>query len=423
MCVDVLTRHAEPPGEIFRRVVLHHGAMPHAGTVVPADADMRIVGEIVRGVNPRPFVAHLLQDGQVVLVDIGEMRELVVCGAGESQRPDKIVCRVFRLAAIEPAVIEVDRPHGKLEFQPREPGFLHLLLEPFQGIGRLLHAAQSRDQLRQVVDHEDRLAVDLVVLRVFEILFDVPPAYLFELLAVDLSRPDHILLVYPRQARIPVVEYVVVGPHEVKPHFVHVAGLQEPVVERGLHERPSVVPVPVENKDVHPVAGRLVDLHRHYRRIGFVDIAPQRFAIPVVPRIALLHGHDGLPFPDPHRPERPQARVVRRIGGVDIGRHVVSARGFALLLRSCAARPAGKAEGRGRDAVFYQGFHRTEELVCRWLNLVKFLFRGTACISCRFRRGTGRCGRPSSRHARASVSVCPAARPGPQPACARPATC
>ena len=37
--------------------------------------------------------------------------------------------------------------------------------------------------------------------------------------AFDLSRPDHILLVYARQARIPMVEYVVVGPHEVKPHF------------------------------------------------------------------------------------------------------------------------------------------------------------------------------------------------------------
>ena len=52
-----------------------------------------------------------------------------------------------------------------------------------------------------VEQFEHRLSVDLVVLRVLEILFDVSPAYFFELLAVDLSRPDHILLVYARQAR------------------------------------------------------------------------------------------------------------------------------------------------------------------------------------------------------------------------------
>ena len=49
--------------------------------------------------------------------------------------------------------------------------------------------------------------------------------------------------------------------------------------------------------------------------------------------------------------------------------------------------------------------------------------RGTACISCRCRRGRDRCVPPSFRRAEASASVSRPDRPVRRPACAKPATC
>ena len=59
---------------------------------------------------------------------------------------------------------------------------------------------------------------------------------------------------------VPVVLFhIVVGPHKIKLHVGIVFRLQESVVQRAFEERPSVIPVPVEDKDVDAVANSRFD--------------------------------------------------------------------------------------------------------------------------------------------------------------------
>ncbi len=245
--------------------------------------------------------------------------------AVEAQVADELVPGPsgLHLGLVHAAVVELAVPHGELEFQVREAGFLHFLPEPGQGILRSLHASDSLDEGAHLVNHEHRLAVNLVVIGLLEKQFYVPLADFLELPAVHSPAVNDVPLLVPGNAGIPVVPYIVVGPHEVELHLVPVAGFQEALRESGFHPGAAVQPVPVEDEDIHPVRGGLVNLHLHHGRIGLVDIAPEGMAVPGVAGEAFLHGENGFPFSHSHGPEGSQARIPRRIGGIKISRNII----------------------------------------------------------------------------------------------------
>ena len=243
--------------------------------------------------------------------------------AVEAELPDELVARLVGLCRIESAVVELRCPHRELQFEVWEASLLHLSPKPFQGIACLLNTSDALDEGREFVNHEHGLAVYLVVVRLPEEKLNVAPAHLLEGFATHAAPPDDVALAKMGDARVPVVLYVMVCPHEVEPHLVGIAGFQEAVGKRCLHEGTLVEPIPIEDEDVHAVAGGLLNLHFHDSRVGLVDVSPQRTTVPVVSGIALLHGHHRLPFAHARWPEGPQTRIVGSIGGIEVSRNVV----------------------------------------------------------------------------------------------------
>ena len=337
---------AERRFEALGRIVLHHGTLSETGAVVPADGHMRIIRDGELGVELVPLLVGAVQDGLVVVIHPDEVAELVVGHAVETEVPDEGFPGPagIHLRFVHTAVVELAVPHRELEFQVREPGILHFLPEPGQGVPGLLHAADSLDERVHFIDHEHRLSVDLVVVRLLEKQLDVPLADLLELLPVHTPAVDDVPFLMTGDAGIPVVADVVVGPHQVELHLVPVAGLQEAFREGRFHPRAAVQPVPVEDKYVHAMAGGLVDFHLHHGRIGLVDVAPEGMAVPGMAGIPFLHGEHRLPFAQAHGPEGPQAHVVGRIGRIQVGRHVIG-------LGGCVEQ----GDGEGRDK--QQSFH------------------------------------------------------------------
>ena len=59
-------------------------------------------------------------------------------------------------------------------------------------IDSLFHPSQTVYQIRDIINHKDRLAVNFVILRVFEIFLDIPFTDFLKLLPVYFARPNHI---------------------------------------------------------------------------------------------------------------------------------------------------------------------------------------------------------------------------------------
>ena len=321
--VEVCLGLAQGLLEALGGVATRHGATARTGAVVPADGDVGVVGDGELALQFLPLGIGRGEDGGVVIIDVDEMAELIVRHAVESELADEAVAGTIGLCGIEAAVVELGLPHGELQLKVGEAGALNLLAEPAEGIRGLLNPAQPLDEGGDLVDHEDGLAVDLIIIGLAEEQLDVAAAHLLEGLAADAPTPDDVALAEMGDARVPVVLHVVVGPHEVELHLVAVAGTEEAVGERRLHEGALVEPVPVEDEDVDAMAGGLLNLHLHHGRVGLVDVAPQRMAVPVMAGVALLHGHHGLPLAHAQGPEGAEARVVSRIGRIEIRRHVV----------------------------------------------------------------------------------------------------
>ena len=307
---------------------------------------MRIIRDRKLGVEFVPLLIRTVQDGLVVVIHPDVVAELVVGHAVEAEVPDEIFPGPagVHLRLVHAAVVELAVPHRELEFQVREPGILHFLPEPGQGVPGRLHAADSFDERVHLIDHEHRLPVDLVVVGLLEEQFDVPFADLLELLPVHASAVDDIPLMMPGDTGVPVVTDVMVRPHQVELHLVPVAGLQEAFREGRFHPRAAVQPVPVEDEYVHAVAGGLVDFHLHHGRIGLIDVAPERVAVPGMAGIPLLHREHRLPLAHPHGPEGTQAHIVGGIGRIQVGRHVIG-----------LGSGAEQRHGKGRDK--HQSFH------------------------------------------------------------------
>ena len=221
----------------------------------------------------------------------------------KSKLTGELVTRTFGfgLGVIHTAEIELVIPHRKLKLEVGETSLFHFLAEPFQGIHGLVNASDTFDESSHLINHKNGLAVNLVIVRLLEKHLDIPLADLLELLSVNSAPPDDVLASDPC---VPAIVHIVVRPHQVELHLVPVGGLEETLRKGCLHERPTVEPVPVKDEHIDSVAGRLLNLHLHDRRVSLIDIPPKRMAVPIMAGIALLHGHDGLPLSPVHRPER-----------------------------------------------------------------------------------------------------------------------
>ena len=251
--VDVSLCFAQSLFYVFGRIVLYDGTLASAWTVVPPQADVRIVWYRKVTLESFPFLCCLLNNVRIVVVDVEEMAELVVAGTVETDFPNKSILRFVILPGVETAVVEIWSPHGQLQFEVGETCFLHFLAEPLHGIRCLVDASKTIDKVLDIVNHKDGLAVYLVIVGLREEHLDVAPTNLLELLAANPSTPDNVVLAEMSNASVPIVEDIMVGPHQIELHAI--ASLEEPIRKCGLHERPSVVPVPVEDEDIDAVVG------------------------------------------------------------------------------------------------------------------------------------------------------------------------
>ena len=138
----------------------------------------------------------------------------------------------------------------------------------------------------------------------FEIFLDITFANLFKLLAIHLAGPDHIIFFDSSQTGIPDIHHIMVCPHQIELHFIHIISFQETIIQRCLHKRTAIKPIPVKNKNIYTMLCCLFYFHRHNRRICFINIPPQRFAVPIMSGISLLHRHNSFPLTYPYRPKR-----------------------------------------------------------------------------------------------------------------------
>ena len=212
-------------------------------------------------------------------------------------------------------------PDGELQMEIRETGGSDLLPEPVQRLPGFFDAAQPPHEVHNVVDHEDRTAVDLVIVRPGEVLFDHPVRDGLKFGPGLGTEPDGAAPI--ADPLVPEKTGVVVGPHEIELHLSVVRRAEESIVQTLFEEGPAVVPVPVVDEHVHAVGERFSDLEFHDGGIGFVLRAPERSAGQDVVRASLLCGKYGLPFSVPLRPEGDGTRLFARVGGPDISGDVV----------------------------------------------------------------------------------------------------
>ena len=214
-----------------------------------------------------------------------------------------------------------------------------LFAEPLQRVAGGLDAAQTLDQVVHVVDHEQGLAINLVVVGTGEVVVDDAVGHDLKLVAIHRAQPDVGILTAPEQVReagIPGVARVVVGPHDVELHLFVVGGPQEALVEALLQEGTAVVPVPVVDEDVDAVLDGLVDLHLHNLRVGLVTATPEGLAIPLV--VGGLEGHaggdthNGLPLTDAVGPELTGTEFLAGVRRPDVGRNIVLLHGVDSFL-------------------------------------------------------------------------------------------
>ena len=188
---------------------------------------------------------------------------------------------------------------------PRQTGIDAFLPEPVECGNGLSLAAHLTDEGRGLVDGKDRHAIDLVVVRQFEIILDQMVGDPVEYLRRNRLRP--VDLAFVGVGRIEVGGHHVVGPHQVELHLPVVLRLQETLVQHIFQKRTVIVPIPVKNESIDPVFEGRSDFPLLHLRIGLVQIAPQRdvgLTVPVEFGTGLVNG---LPFTDSVR-ENPNLR-------------------------------------------------------------------------------------------------------------------
>ena len=293
---------------------------------------MGIIGEGEFLLQPCPFRRHVRQNLEIRPVDVGKVHILIM-GAGIKAQFAKFPGGNGLFPVHAGDVGGSLAPHGKLQMQPLQPLPHAFLPEPVDLPAGRVNASQTPHQIGHVVDHENRLAVNGVIIGLREVIpnhMGHGPAEFGRVLS---PLPDYRVQI-PAVALVPQLHRVVIGPHQVEFHLPVVLGLQKTVVQTVLQKRPAIVPVPVVYKNVHAVVHRGGNFHLHYVGIRFVHISPQGPARPGVPRKLGARGLHRLPFPHALRPENPGAGLVAGIGRPDVGGHVV----FTLCQRKSPPR-------------------------------------------------------------------------------------
>ena len=196
--------------------------------------------------------------------------------------------------------------------KPCQSGLHSLPAEPCESIHGLFNAPKAGDQAFQVIDLKERAAVDPVIRRVREIFPDQAGGYFLKLPAVDSGLPDDVAGFDVRQAPVPCVVDIMVGPHQVEFDTLIVASFKVAIVQALLKEGPVVIPVPVVDEDVHTMVRRGINLHFHDPRVSFIAVAPKRPARPCVagePGGRLAYS---FPFAAAFRPKHEGARFEKR---------------------------------------------------------------------------------------------------------------
>ncbi len=165
----------------------------------------------------------------------------------------------------------------------------------FQQLARFFRAAHVGHELRRRENRKIRLAVNMPIVGLCEIVFRAVFNGVQELLRSARERLQHLarLAVFGAER----VAAVVVAPHDGEFHFAAVGGFQEALFERLRHRLNAVaVEVPVVQKHVDAaVRGKLDFLCEVVGRLA-VQIAHQRLHRLLVPLEARNCGLDKFPF-------------------------------------------------------------------------------------------------------------------------------
>ena len=174
--IQVVFGHLQGFAHIVRCVVLDDTGPEGRETriVVPAQRDMRKVGYRIVPIDPIPLLLDIGQDLQVVTVDVGEMKKLLMADTVKGQKFGQFAAGTPARRVDAAQVDDKLAPKGHLQVQTWKSGCLDLFSEVVQAGFCSLEAAQAADQIFQVVDHEDRFALDAVISLLAEIALNQP---------------------------------------------------------------------------------------------------------------------------------------------------------------------------------------------------------------------------------------------------------
>ena len=180
--------------------------------------------------------------------------------------------------------------------QPGESGFLHLIAKVIQPFASLLQRSKCLDQVLDTKYREDRLAIDLEIIRLLEILPDNTLDHNLEVRPVDSPVPQTgIILFIPMN--IPIIAcHIMVCPHDVKVHLPVILRFQESIVQTSLQKRPVVEPIPVKYKRIHTIRGSSIYPTLHHLRVIIQLISPQRQFRLIMPRETRISLLDDFPL-------------------------------------------------------------------------------------------------------------------------------
>ncbi len=337
MLVAEILREQERLLKVFGGVVRHDVGMEglETGIVVPADGDVRIIGNAEALCRLLPFLHHIGNDLGIVAGNVREMNDLIMRERIKAERFHELGrygdCTAVHARKVEGRV----SPFDQLEMNAAKPLGGCFFLQCAERRRRLLNAAEAADEVCNIVEREHGLSVDAVIIFLGKIFFDPAVSDGIELLRRHGAAPNG-GFGKVGGAVIPGIVRIVVCPHQVEFHLIAVVCAEEALVKALLEEGAVVIPIPVVDKDVHAVRRGLLDLAVHFLGVCLVHVAPNGLSFPAVGAVFLfvrfLHG---LPLADAVWPEDAGAKLLASIGGPDIGRNIVFLH-FSLSFIHCA---------------------------------------------------------------------------------------
>ena len=235
---------------------------------------------------------------------------------------------------------------------------------------RLPHPAETAQQRTEVVDREDRRAIDAVVRGVGEEPVDEMGAEPAE--GLPRHRAGIEQFAVGAAARMDV-HPVVIGPHQAELDPVDVPRREKSLIEAVLQKGSVVVIVVVEDEIVDAVVGGGGDLPLHDLRERFIDISPQRperLMVPLKAGKRLLHQLPLAPAGAVHLGVSPVvAVVVREIVASDIDTFLLHGK---TSVPFPAIIPRNRERRYNRITFFYHDLTNSTPLPLRADNAAEF---------------------------------------------------